>query len=218
MRQQLRAFQTAVGAPLAFPDELSRNVHQMIGNDHVVLRGHLTDLLRAVYVFTGNRARWKVLDWQIQRLFPVPRAEFGEHVFRALRPDFAAWRRTLPPAAMESPLDFMFLEVYYNSTVGSLFNGFHRQFYMSPFNSRRLIELSLAINVDYRRTTAPVQDILYRIDPDLCAIPFYKEAGADLSALDPQGDWRAITRLRMASVAQRHDSDYLSEPFVIAAQ
>lgn len=217
-RQQLRAFQTAVGAPLGFPDELAKNVQQFVQDDCVVLRGHITDLLRAVYVFTGKRWRWKVLDWQIQRLFPVALTEFNQDVYRKLRPDFVAWRRTLPPAAMESPLDFMFLEVYYNSTVGSLFNGFHRQFYMSPFNSRRLIELCLALNVDYRRTNAPVYDILYRIDPDLCAIPFYKEAGADLSVLEAGQDWSAISQDRMEQVRHRFHTNYQSDPVLVAAQ
>ena len=217
-RQQLRAFHAAVGAPLAFPDELAKNVQQLIHDDCVVLRGHITDLLRAVYVFTGKRTRWKVLDWQIQRLFPVSFSEYDYEVYRKMRPDFVAWRRTLPTAAMESPLDFMFLEVYYNSTVGALFNGFHRQFYMSPFNSRRLIELCLAINVDYRRSIAPVHDILYRIDPDLCAIPFYKEAGADLSVLEPDQDWSAISQERMEQVRHRYHTNYASDPVLVAAQ
>ncbi|MCK0148946.1 asparagine synthase-related protein [Marivita sp. S6314] len=217
-RQQTRIFQTAVGAPLAFPDELAKNVQQLIGDDKVVLRGHLTDLLRAVYVLTSKRTRWKVLDWQMQRLFPVPVDEFNDEVFRTLRPDFMAWRRTLPPVAMESPLDFMFLEVYYNSTVGALFNGFHRHFYMSPFNSRRIIELSLALNVDYRRTIAPVNDLLYRMDPDLCAIPYYKEAGPDLSVLEPGGDWSAFTQDRMETVRQRFENGYRPDAVPIAAQ
>ena len=32
-RQQLRAFHTAVGAPLAFPDELAKNVQQLIHDE-----------------------------------------------------------------------------------------------------------------------------------------------------------------------------------------
>lgn len=218
MRQQLRQFQIAVGAPIRFTDELAKNVQQLIGDDKVILRGHVTDLLRAVYVFTGKRARWKDLDWQVQRLFPVPLAEFDRDVFKKLRPDYVAWLRTLPPAARQLPVDFMFLEIYYNSTVGFVFNGFHRNFYMSPFNSRRLIELSLAINVDYRRTVAPVQDILYRIDPQLCAIPFYKEAGADLSALKPNTNWQEISKDRMQLVEQRYTSGYRSEPVLTTTQ
>lgn len=207
-RQDVRSFQTAVGAPLSLPDEIDRNVHQFLEPDHVVMRGHLTDLLRAVYVFTGRRRRWKDLDWQIQRLFPVPTQEFNEDVYQRFLPDFVAWRRTLPPAAMDLPLDFMFVEVYYNSTVGATFNGMHKQFYTSPFNSRRLIELSLAINVDYRRTMKPVDDLLYRIDPDLCAIPYYKEAGGDLTQLNKEHDWKEHSEQRMRDVKARFDANY----------
>lgn len=207
-RKDYRSFMTAAGAPVGLPDELRRNVHQFLGKDHVVLRGHLTDLLRAVFVFTTKRQRWKDLDWQMQRLFPVPMAEFTPDVFERFRPDFVAWHRTLPAAAREHPVDFMFIEMYYNATVGFTFNGFHEQFYMSPFNSRRLIELSLAINVDYRRTIGPVDDIIYRIDRGLCEIPYYKEAGADLAALAPEAPWKEISKARMAAVRARYDNNY----------
>ncbi|MEP5153027.1 hypothetical protein [Planktotalea sp.] len=215
-RQDLRGFQTALGSKSPMPDEMTKNVHQFLGENQIVLRGHLTDLLRAVYVFTSNRRRWKVLDWQMQRLFPVQMSEFNKDIFANYLPDFVSWRRTLPPAALEMPLDFMFLEVYYNSTVGYTFNGLHRQFYMSPYNSRRLIELSLAINVDYRRTMKPVDDILYRIDPELCAIPYYKEAGSDLSVIAPDQPWHAISDARMAEVKARFDSDYSQAHEIIA--
>jgi hypothetical protein len=214
-RKQARQFQAAVGARVPVPDEIERNVHQLVGDDHVVIRGHLTDLLRAVYVFTGKRKRWKDLDWQMQRLFPVPVNEFNAEVYERFLPDFVAWRRTLPPAAMDLPLDFMFIEVYYNSTVGFTFNGLHKQFYMSPFNSRRLIELSLSISVDYRRTHKPVDDILYRIDPELCALPYYKEGGADLSLFADESDWKEFTELRMEDVKARFDAGYAQADKII---
>ena len=207
-RKEVRGFVAAAGALVTPPDEMQRNVHQFLGKDHVVLRGHLTDLLRAVYVFTPNRQRWKDLEWQMQRLFPVPMAEFTPEVFDRFRPDFVAWQRTLPAAARELPVDFMFIEIYYNATVGFTFNGLYEQFYMSPFNSRRLIELSLAINVDYRRTVNPVDDIIYRIDPELCEIPYYKEAGADLAALAPDAPWKEISKSRIDAVRARYESDY----------
>ncbi|WP_085307303.1 hypothetical protein [Planktotalea arctica] len=207
-RQDLRGFQTAVGAPVRMPDEMERNVHQLLHEDQVVLRGHLTDLLRAVYVFTSKRSRWKEFDWQVQRLFPVALSDFNQDIYKTFLPDFTAWHSSLPPAAQELPLDFMFIEAYYNATVGFTFNGLHKHFYMSPFNSRRLIELSLAINVDYRRTGKPVDDIIYRIDPGLCAIPYYKEAGADLSVLEYDSDWRSISSERMADVQCRFDTNY----------
>ncbi len=108
---------------------------------------------------------------------------------------------------MELPLDFMLLEVYYNSTAGYTFNRLHKQFYMSAFSSRRLIELSLAINVDYRRTMKPVGDILYRIDSALCAIPYYKKAGADLGALAFEQPWQEISKDRMNDVKSRFKND-----------
>jgi len=77
-RQDLRGFRTAVGAQVSMPGEMEKNVHQFIDENQVVLRGHLTDLLRAVYVFTGKRSKWNEFFWQIRRLFPVPSKEFDE--------------------------------------------------------------------------------------------------------------------------------------------
>lgn len=128
---------------MPIPDEIEKNVHQFLTLDNVVLHGHLTDLLRAVYVFTGKRSRWKDLDWQMLRLFPVPTQEFNQDVYERFLPDFVSWRKTLPKAAMDLPLDFMFIEVYYNSSVGFTFNGLHKQFYTSPYNSRRLSRSAL---------------------------------------------------------------------------
>lgn len=217
-RQQLRSFQTAVGAPVGFPDELAKNVQQLIGDDKVVVRGHVTDLLRALFVPPGSHLNWKSVSWMIKRILPVPMSEFTEDVSETFRPDLLAWLRTLPPAAMESPVDFIFFEVNQNATQGFLFNGFHRNFYMSPYNSRRLIELSLAINVDYRRSGAAVQDLLYRMDPDLCAVPFYKEAGADLAAIDKETNWQDISRARMAHTAERFQNGYAGAAASVAGR
>lgn len=64
------------------------------------------------------------------------------------------------------------------------FPGLHRHFYMSPFNSRRMIELSLSIDVDYRIGARPVDDLLCRMNPALLAVPFDNEFGADLGDID----------------------------------
>ncbi|WP_293447006.1 hypothetical protein [Planktotalea sp.] len=57
----LRNFQAALGAKAPMPDELFKNVHQLLEEDQVVLCGHLTDFLRAVYGFTSRRRRRKDL-------------------------------------------------------------------------------------------------------------------------------------------------------------
>lgn len=67
----------------------------------------------------------------------------------------------------------------------------------------------MAINVDYRRTMKPVDDILYRIDPGLCAIPYYKEAGSDLGVLSAEQPWLDISQDRMNDVKERYDSKYV---------
>lgn len=200
-----RCFQIAAGAPVRAPDELRKDLQHAIEPGSVVLRGHQTDFLRAVFVPHTDRARWKDFRWQIAKLLIVPGKDVTEaHVDRFL-PEYMAWHRTLPRAALAKAIDFMFLEVYYSASLGFTFPGLHRQFYMSPFNSRRLIELSLSIDDVYRRAGHAVDDILHRMSPELQALPFDDEFGPDLAAIDgplPRRDARvAATRVRAASLA-----------------
>ncbi|PKP79456.1 MAG: hypothetical protein CVT80_15900, partial [Alphaproteobacteria bacterium HGW-Alphaproteobacteria-2] len=137
-----RYFRVAAGAPVRASDELRKDLQHAIAPGSVVLRGHQTDLLRAVFLNHTDRARWKDFRWQIAKLLIVPWKELtAAHVERFM-PDFLSWHRTLPRAALAKAVDFMFLEVYYSASLGFTFPGMHRHFYMSPFNSRRLIELS----------------------------------------------------------------------------
>ena len=80
------------------------------------------------------------------------------------------------------------------------FPGLHRHFYMSPFNSRRMIELSLSIDVTYRIGAKPVDDLLYRMNPDLLSVPFDNEISADLSNIDGPSPARD---LRVAAAVAR---------------
>lgn len=184
VRRSARYFNTAAGSMLRLPDELEQDVNHLLRPGRVVLRAHQTDLLRAFFVARPDPRRWKDFYWQIEKLLIVPRNQMSDAVYQRFLPDFLVWHRTLPRSAMARSVDFVCLELYLPSTQGLTFPGLHRHFYMSPFNCRRLIELSLSIDVAYRKSSAPVDDLLYRMNPDLLALSYDNEFGSDLRDLD----------------------------------
>ncbi len=192
-----RAFQIAAGVVTSAPNEMSLGVQAMIRPGAVVLRGHQTDLLRAVYVSWTNKAKWKDFHWQMRKLFPVPIEHFTTEVANRFRPLFTNWLQTLPRNALEKQPDFMFLEVFYSASLGSGFPANWHCFYLSPFNSRRLMTLALGFDDAYRLSGRTVDDVLFRIDPDLAAIPF----GLEWS---PDAEVYPLAQSRVEEAEQRH--------------
>ena len=197
-------FNASVGYPSNAPQEYLNGVIKGVKEGSVVLRGHQTDILRAVFVF-AQKERWEEVDWQLERLRIVPRADFGQDVVDIFADDFKAWQATLPDNAMEKAADFMFLEVYYNSTVGAIFPALWRNFYVSPFNSRRLIALSLSFPERVRRKSEPVFDIIHQIAPELSGIPFDWEIASDIALMDDKEHVEKITKKRTDSTTNRLD-------------
>lgn len=183
--------------------EISNGLITLLPDGAVVLRGHQTDILRAVLADRmGDRARTRTL-WQIRRLLPVPRPEFGPTVHARLRPRYEAWRRALPAFAEVNSTDLMFLEIYYSSTVGCTFPAASRVFYMSPFNGRQQIGMAMAIDEGYRKSSFGVFDIIARSNPKLDAIPFDFEMGPDLDKLQCQQHMRKVVAPRLSATKAR---------------
>lgn len=182
-RLNLRAYELTFGAPASPPQEYQNGVIYGVPDGNVIMRGHQTDLLRAVYVFRPQ-SEWRDPDWQIERLLVVPRAHFNAEIADRFREDFVAWQSTLPASAMEKAADFMFLEVYSSASIGSSFPALWRNFYLSPYNSRRLIALSLQFSEKRRRASEPVYELIEMMDEDLSKVPFDFEAPPSLDDKD----------------------------------
>lgn len=190
------------GVESAMPMEYRNGVILNLPEKDVVLRGHQTDILRAVYVFRPKK-RWGDASWQLKRMLIVPREMFNSDLVERFSDDFFRWQKTLPPNAMEKAADFMFIEVYYNSTIGASFPALWRNFYMSPFNSRKLISLALSFPEGRRRRSEPVFDVIEHACPALSGIPFDFELHADLSYLDDPSYCQRITEGRIGETRSR---------------
>ena len=162
-------YSLAIGYPATIPPEFANGNVKNIKSEAVILRGHQTDLLRAVFV-RKRKEKWTDFDWQIERLLILPRNQFDKELADKFRPSFENWYDSLPLNAREKSVDFMFLEIYYSSTVGATFPGLWRNFYLSPYNSRRLIELSLKFDEKFRKQSMPVFCINQLQNPEVASI------------------------------------------------
>ena len=201
-KQSKRFYEMTLGMRTALPKEYSNGVITGVKDGSVILRGHQTDLLRAVYVFRPKEY-WHEPDWQIARLLIVPSEMFNADIAARFRPYFQAWQAGLPDNARQKAADFMFLETYYNATLGATFPALWRNFYVSPFNSRRLITLALKFDEPTRRASCPVYDIIERHCPVLSQVPFDFELHADIGLIDDKTHCKEVTQDRMEATRQR---------------
>ena len=196
-------YHAALGMKMPLKNGMARGLHKGVPDRWLILRGHQTDFLRAVFIDKLGADGRNNLRWQIKRLLIVPRKEFNGKIYKRFAPEYKSWIATLPENSLERQVDLMFLEIYYSSTIGALFPALSRNFFMSPFNSRHLVSLSLSIEESYRRSSFAVNDILLTLNPELHEIPFDYEFGG-ARGLDSIND-----REQMAEVtaARRKDSE-----------
>jgi len=208
-----KEFHVALGMRIPLKREVIYGLQDKLADGAIVLRGHQTDLLRAVFIDRlGGKAR-KNLRWQIKRMMIVSRKEFSQETYERFLPAYQAWIDTLPVKSRTRQVDLMFLEIYYSATIGAFFPAMTRNFYMSPFNSRRMMQLSLSIDEKYRHNSFAVNDILLITNPDLHDVPFDYEFGGNrgLELIDNRELMAELTAKRRQASHDRLD-DLVRDP------
>lgn len=100
----------------------------------------------------------------------------------------------------------MFAEIYYSSSLGVTFPAMTRNFYLSPFNSRQLIGLALAIDDEYRHQSKAVDDMLLRLSPELAAVPIDYEVSPDLELHNDSKVMKSWSAKRLAEAKSRAEN------------
>ncbi|MCK8465170.1 hypothetical protein MUY35_15025 [Aliiroseovarius sp. S1339] len=204
-------YYTALGFKMPPSAEMKNGLHLKIPRNAVVLRGHQTDIIRAVFSSRiGERARNNT-RWQVLRLLIVPQQEFNDDIWARFRPRYEAWLNSIPDHARKNSTDLMFLEMYYSSTVGCMFPAFYRNFWMSPFNGRAEIGRVMAIDENYRHEGNAVHDIVDRFAPNLNEVPFDYELGAAIENIDNPEALKELTRPRREATDVRRAEIYGTE-------
>ncbi|PUB12838.1 hypothetical protein DFP92_109149 [Yoonia sediminilitoris] len=180
-RLAARRYQVASGALAAVPKEIDNGLFLHVKEDSIVMRGHQTNIMRGQYLVTANPEEWRKPRWQIRMMSLVGNGKFNAEVAQRFHADFKKHYDDLPANALERSADFIFFETLVPAALGVLFPGQDHAFYLSPFNSRRLVQLSMQPDTEYRLTNAPTTDFLLRADHELAVLPFAYELPADLN-------------------------------------
>ncbi|TDT75277.1 hypothetical protein BDE40_2005 [Litoreibacter halocynthiae] len=140
----------------------------------VVLRGNAMELLKANHWKRGlardaAHPDGHDADYATERLAILP--EGGATTVAAFKPDYLAWKATLPEGAQALAYDFAFVESLLPGWQPK-FYGYTRNFLMNPFSDRALIEGCLRLPVAERQANAYNDALLAHLAPELSAIPF----------------------------------------------
>lgn len=202
-QRKIVAITTGFSAPL--PRETQYGLTKSLPEDHVILRGHQTDIMRAVFLDRIQDKARTNFRWQVKRLLIVPFKKFTDEIFLKFLPQYEEWYESLPAVNEPHSIDLMFLEIYYASTIGVTFPALHHNFYMSPFNSREFIAEAMKLPKEYRKNGHAVFDFLMIQNPTLAEVPFDFEFGGkrELDDIDDILQMREMVKQRIDDTLQR---------------
>ena len=197
-----RRYRIGSGSMATVPKEIENGLFLSVRQNAIVMRGHQTNIMRGQYLVTADPEEWRKPRWHIRIMRLVGNGKFNGSVAAKFEPDFLRYYNDLTENAQARSADFIFFETLVPAALGTLFPGQDHAFYLSPFNSRRLVQLSMQPDTKYRMKNAPTNDILLRADPTLALVPFAYELPADLQ----ENEDAFLTRQRrIADAADRYN-------------
>ena len=108
-------------------------------------------------------------DYATERLAILPAG--GAQTVAAFKPDYLAWKATLPQGAQALAYDFAFIESLLPGWQPK-FYGYTRNFLVNPFSDRALIAGCLRLPVAERQANVYNDALLAHLAPELASIPF----------------------------------------------
>ena len=171
----------AVRTSLSFNGIDSRTVRavSLTPKTALVMRGNVAEMTRA-NKWTHATARHgatprdglaALLNMRAEHL--EDRVEPGRLV--ELTERYEAWADTLPLGARKRIPDMAHAEVFMPGAPNNVYYAFTRNFYINPFNDRRLLELTAWFPPLARRRRKLVNKIIAHSAPDLAKLPYLKE-------------------------------------------
>jgi hypothetical protein len=136
----------------------------------LVLRGNVQEVLRAAN--WRSKVKPKKLNpvLGLRRCRFINSANFSKEFTDLWQPHYNDWFNGLPEDAQGVGYDMLFIE-HYLPHFGLMSLGFARNFYMSPFNDRRMIANSFRLPISYRGVNKANGDLLQLLAPELSEVP-----------------------------------------------
>ena len=173
-------YQIAAGTVGPAPAEVRNGLVKRLPDNLVIMRGHQTNHLRGQYLPSAAKGRWMRVPWQVKRMDLLPRPVADMEAAKRFYPIIEGVVASQSKNANIRRAEITFIETLISTALGKLFNGMTHGFYLSPYNSRRLIELSLSFDTAYRFANLTTQDLLHLAEPSITSVPFIWEMPANL--------------------------------------
>lgn len=139
--------------------------------DHLVLRGQIMEVLRGTQWQDGAFRKSTGAAHLLSKAGVLEPDATPETRAAALT-EMESWLADLPERARYRAPDLAWIEFKLSHYQGGYFMGFHRSFFINPFNDRHLIYRGIALRPSLRKGGHIVRDILRRTAPELLEFPF----------------------------------------------
>ena len=181
VRYQVEEFRIAAGTIGPCAIEVANGLVNRVPDNLVVFRGHQTNHMRGQYLQNASKDKWLRVPWQIKMMGLLPRPVLNLRGAKRFYPVFAEIVAKQSDNANLRRAEITFLETLVSSALGRLFSGMTRSFFLSPFNSRKLIELSLSFDTEYRVKNMTTRDLIHIAEPKMSMIPYIWDLPPDLA-------------------------------------
>ncbi len=151
-------------------EEVTSGIYSLVDQNAVVLRGQQIPILRALFVDTDDPDDFtdEYFQTELRRLLsynpPNRRAD------KRMSTEISAYLQGVPGVVAPKKADLIYYEVVNAPELAANFGGNFTSFYVSPFNSRRLIQLMMSFDTSYRRRRMLFWHLLMRADPEVAGI------------------------------------------------
>ncbi|WP_135507354.1 hypothetical protein [Roseovarius aestuariivivens] len=145
----------------------------------LVLRGNGAEMTRANKWTRAMAAQGCSVEDGLAALLNMRAEHLEERVapdrLESLRARYADWHGTLPPSARTRMPDMAHAELFMPAAPNNVYYAFGRNFYINPFNDRRLLFLTAAFHPLARKRHKLVGKVIQCCNPRLNELPYLAE-------------------------------------------
>ncbi len=143
-------------------------VHEIAPKADLILRGGLVEMTRS--------NKWKTPGIAITaerglKALPAPR-RLDPDFFNLSLPAYSDWMSTLPALAKQRAVDLGHCEQWLPATANVTYSAWSNHFYINPYNSRRILQLTSQLTYHFRRVGRPQRVIMRRYMRELLNVPY----------------------------------------------
>lgn len=173
IRRRVGRYQAVTGYEVSVPKDITTDLYAYPPKNSVLLRGNVMEILRAQSWKGRTKAGGVNYNFGLKRCLFSGGADVRE-VIDAWMPQYKLWVDEFDGDVRENYIDMGYVE-HNLLNYGNVLLGFHRCFFISPFNDRLLFRLCAKLPMHYKSSGLANKLLISRNCPELLDIPYGKE-------------------------------------------